>query len=165
MTDETIASYFQKDHDRLDRIFEEFQAVKHCDVASAREHFENFRRGLERHMVWEEEILFPLFESKAGMTLDGPTQVMMLEHEQLKELMKSLAEKMKQEELGDEEQESALLELLAQHNHKEENILYPMIDQSITEDERKRIFDKINASSKSGTGGCYGLHPHGGQVT
>jgi len=160
MADETIASFFQKDHERLDRFFDEFQAVKACDAIGAREHFENFRRGLERHMAWEEEILFPLFESKTGMASGGPTQVMRLEHEQLKGLMKSLGEKMKQEELGDEGEESALLGLLAQHNQKEENILYPMIDQSITKEERKRIFDKINASSASSPRGCCGLHPH-----
>jgi iron-sulfur cluster repair protein YtfE (RIC family) len=160
MADETIASYFQKDHERLDHIFESFQAVKACDAIGAREHFENFRRGLEQHMKWEEEILFPLFESKTGMASGGPTQVMRLEHEQLKKLMKNLGEKMKQEEPGDEEQESALLELLAQHNHKEENILYTMIDQSVVGNERSEVFNKIKGtSSRPASGGCCG-HSH-----
>lgn len=160
MTDDTIKSYFQKDHDKLDGLFEEFQAVKACDAESAREHFGDFKHGLERHMAWEENILFPLFESKTGMKYGGPTQVMRLEHDQLKLLLRNLEEKMKQEELGDDDQETALIELLAQHNYKEENILYPMIDQSITEEERGEVFRKIKASSETGTGGCCGMRNH-----
>src|SRR3989338_10749770 len=107
MADETIASFFQKDHERLDRFFDEFQAVKACDAIGAREHFENFRRGLERHMTWEEEILFPLFESKTDMKGSCPTQVMRWEHEQMRKLVKSLQEKMKKEEQGDEDKKAA----------------------------------------------------------
>ena len=92
MTDDMIKSYFQRDHERLDNLFKEFQVTKACDIDSARKRFENFRRGLEQHMAWEENILFPLFESKTGMKYGGPTQVMRLEHEQLKTLLKSLEE-------------------------------------------------------------------------
>src|SRR3989338_5167911 len=143
MTDDMIKSYFQRDHERLDNLFKEFQVTKACDIDSARKRFENFRRGLEQHMALEENILFPLFESKTGMKYGGPTQVMRMEHDQLKTLLKSLDEKMKQEEPGDDDQEAALIGLLAQHNHKEENILYSMIDQSITEAERREVFRKI----------------------
>lgn len=154
MTDDTIKFYFQGDHERLDCLFEQFQALKAYDVDGAREQFENFKRGLEQHMRWEEDILFPLFESKTGMKYGGPTQMMRLEHEQLKTLLKSLEKKMKQEEPGDDDQEAALIELLAQHNHKEENMLYPMIDESITEEERREVFRKIKDPSETGTGGC-----------
>lgn len=160
MADETIASYFQKDHERLDRLFDEFQAVQACDSIGARELFENFRRGLERHMAWEEEILFPLFESKTGMKDDGPTQMMRREHEQMRKLIKSLQEKMKKEEQGDEDQEAALIECLAQHNRKEENMLYPMIDQLITPEERQAVLSKIKISSETSAGGCCGVHDH-----
>lgn len=158
MDNQTIKSYFQKDHEELDSLFDSFQTRKRCDFDEAKRDFEHFKQALFRHIAWEENILFPLFESKTGMQYGGPTQVMRLEHEQLKTLLKSLEEKMKQEEPGDDDEETVLIELLAQHNHKEENILYPMIDQSITEEERREVFRKIKASSETGTGGCCGMH-------
>ena len=160
MTDDTIKFYFQEDHKRLDCLFEEFQAIKACDVDGAREQFESFKRGLEQHIAWEEDILFPLFESKTGMGNSGSTQMMRFEHKQLKTLLKSLQEKMQQEKPGDDDQEAALIELLAQHNHKEENILYPMIDGSVADGERQEVFKKIKASSETGAGGCCGMHNH-----
>ena len=111
-------------------------------------------------MAWEEEILFPLFESKTGMKDDGPTQMMRREHEQMRKLIKSLQEKMKKEEQGDEDQEAALIECLAQHNRKEESMLYPMIDQLMTAEERQAVLSKIKISSETGAGGCCGVHDH-----
>ncbi|MBI3999494.1 MAG: hemerythrin domain-containing protein [Candidatus Omnitrophica bacterium] len=160
MADETIASFFQKDHERLDRFFDEFQAVKACDAIGAREHFENFRRGLEQHMTWEEDILFPLFESKTDMKGSGPTQVMRWEHEQMRKLIKNLQEKIKGEALGDDDQEAALIESLARHNRKEESMLYPMVDRLITPEERQAVLRKIKISSETSTGGCCGMHHH-----
>ena len=150
MPEDMIKPYFEKDHERLDRLFEEFQVTKACDIVGAREPFENFRRVLERHMAWEEEILFPLFESKTGLKGEGPTQVMRLEHEHLRMLLKNLQEKINHKEAADDDQENELIAYLAQHNHKEENMLYPMIDGSITPEERQAVFKKIHGAPETG---------------
>lgn len=153
MQGDTIKCYFQKDHERLDNLLEEFQAASSFDIESGREFFEKFKRGLEQHMAWEEEILFPFFESKTGMRGGGPTYVMRYEHDQLKTLLKDIQEKINKEETG-EEQVNMLTTLLAQHNHKEENMLYPMIDESISSEERQEVFQKITGSPHTGSGGC-----------
>jgi regulator of cell morphogenesis and NO signaling len=46
---------------------------------NAIKNFEEFKAGLEQHIVWEEEILFPSFEQKFGLP-GGPTEVMRWEH-------------------------------------------------------------------------------------
>ena len=38
---------------------------------SKKEAFKEFKLGLQRHIVWEEELLFPIWEEKTGMVEDG----------------------------------------------------------------------------------------------
>ncbi len=91
-----------------------------------------FAQELEKHFSREERVLFPEFETVTGM-VGGPTQMMRMEHEQMRNL---LAEINKAAETKEKDQFLALSETLMvtmqQHNMKEEQILYPMTDQSLT---------------------------------
>jgi hemerythrin-like domain-containing protein len=42
-----------------------------------------------------------------------------------------------------DEAEQKLLAVLAQHNMKEENILYPAIDRSVTREETEKVFSEM----------------------
>lgn len=142
MNNRTISDHYGHDHDRLDELFHRFQTLKSSDRASAVQAFQEFHAGLERHIVWEEEILFPAFETKTGMT-SGPTQVMRWEHEQIRGFLKAMAEKLAAGAEDTGEDEAGLLAVLKPHNDKEENILYPMIDQVTDGAERSRIFTEM----------------------
>ena len=61
MNTDSITGNFEDDHARLDRLFQEFQGTKRHDLARAAVSFAEFKAGLERHIVGEEEILFPGF--------------------------------------------------------------------------------------------------------
>ncbi len=116
---------------------------KHCD--STYIHAENvigegnndLGKELMRSFVWnmklhfarEETILFPAFEEKTGMT-SGPTQVMRVEHEQIRGVLKEVSDCLNEGNLQRIfDLSEAMLILIAQHNSKEENILYPTTDQ------------------------------------
>ena len=71
-----VSEFFGQDHDRLDELFKTFQKFKRSDFAKAKEAFKEFKFGLQRHIVWEEDILFPLWEEKTGVSDGGPTFVM-----------------------------------------------------------------------------------------
>ena len=91
--DNTISVFFEKHHDRLDALFQSFQTLKRHDVAKAQEAFKEFKLGLQRHIVWEEDLLFPLWEEKTGMCDGGPTFVMRNEHRQIGEQLESIHHK------------------------------------------------------------------------
>lgn len=136
-----ITAYFQADHDRLDQLFQQFQKAKQRDLQAAKPFFRAFRSGLKRHIIWEEEILFPLFEAKSGMGRGmGPTAVMRREHELIQDLLEALHDKVRNGDARSEEQEKALLEVLGGHNTKEEHVLYPAIDQLASEEEAAEVF-------------------------
>jgi regulator of cell morphogenesis and NO signaling len=139
MSAQPITSYYEQDHRRLDEHFREFQRLKRTNFHEARLHFRKFKVGLERHIVWEEALLFPPFEEKTGMR-QGPTTVMRMEHQQIKSLLEQVREKLRAGNPDTDAEESALLQVLGAHNHKEEMILYPAIDQVLSEPERKEVF-------------------------
>lgn len=147
METKNITQFYMEDHQRLDKLFQEYQGKRNHDLVAAKELFEKFRSGLERHILWEEGILFPLFESKSGMHGTGPTMVMRMEHEEIKTKLKEMAEKLAAGDANTQVEESGLLFILTQHNQKEENILYPTIDRTLEDSEVGEIFRKMKEVS------------------
>jgi regulator of cell morphogenesis and NO signaling len=140
---ETISAFFEQDHDRLDALFQSFQALKRHDFPKAKEAFKEFKFGLQRHIVWEEDLLFPLWEEKTGMSEGGPTFVMRNEHRQIGEQLEAIHRKVADQNPDSDHEEQALLNILASHNMKEERVLYPSIDQVMTPEECKEVFQKM----------------------
>lgn len=140
MPDRKISTTFEEDHDRLDTLFKTFQDCKRTNCSRAKESFKEFKFGLQRHIVWEEDLLFPLWDEKTGMAEGGPTQVMRKEHRQIGECLEAIHQKVQEQNPDSDREERALLELLGAHNMKEERVLYPSIDQVTSEEERTSIY-------------------------
>jgi uncharacterized protein (DUF2249 family) len=143
----TVTEFLQSDHSRLDRLYDSFTAaIKEGEWESAATGFAEFNHGLRRHIRGEEEILFPLFEEKTGMTEAGPTHVMKTEHIDIKETLEKIENAIARQEAEGALQDSNRLRLtLGDHNMKEENILYPESDSFISEAERAAVVKKIQA--------------------
>ena len=154
----TITTLYAEDHDRLDALFKTFQTSKHSDFAKAKEAYKEFKIGLQRHIVWEEELLFPMWEEKTGMIEDGPTPVMRFEHEQIKQLLDAIHRKVENQDLTSDQEEQALLNLLGSHNRKEERALYPAIDNVASPDERTTIFNRMKTIPEDQYNACCSGH-------
>jgi iron-sulfur cluster repair protein YtfE (RIC family) len=139
----TISTFFGEDHDRLDGLFKEFQSLKRTDFPRAKEAFKAFKFGLQRHIVWEEDLLFPLWEDKTGMSEGGPTQVMRREHRQIGDCLEAIHQKVADQNPDSDQEEQALLGWLGNHNLKEERVLYPAIDDVANDQERERVFQAM----------------------
>lgn len=138
-----ITNFMGQDHNRLEGLVTEFQATKGSDLGKAKHFFSEFKRGLQRHIVWEEEILFPLFEHRTGMEDRGPTAVMRTEHRQIKDFLEQIHDRIAKGETNTDEFERGLLTVLSAHNKKEETILYPWIDQSMSEQEAEETLARM----------------------
>lgn len=134
----SVAEFLEADHQRLDTLFAE--AARLLETASlddAAARFAEFACGLERHIAMEESVLFPAFERLTGM-VGGPTTVMRMEHAEIREFLRDAAGS-----LGARDGESfalrarALRAALSEHNVKEEEILYPMTDESAGGDRQR----------------------------
>jgi len=154
----TITAYYEEDHDRLDELFKTFQISKRSDFTKAKEAFKEFKVGLQRHIVWEEELLFSIWEEKTGMIEDGPTPMMRHEHSQIRQLLDAIHQKVEGQNLDTDQDEQALLNLLSSHNRKEERALYPAIDNVTNAEERATVFSNMNAIPKDRYNACCSGH-------
>lgn len=130
-----IKEFMAQDHKDCDQLFVDAEnAASTEDWITATQAFNEFINVMERHLVIEETELFPAFEEATGMTM-GPTEMMRMEHGQMRELFSEMREAVEQKNsddyLGAAE---TLLILMQQHNMKEEQILYNMMDQRLSND-------------------------------
>lgn len=128
----TISTTMSADHRRCDEIFSAAEAlVSAGDWSAGGDRFIAFRDAMLNHFSMEEEKLFPAFEQHLGHTM-GPTQVMRMEHNQMKQLFSEMQQAVKARDdaqyLGLSE---TLMMIMQQHNMKEEQMLYPMMDQTL----------------------------------
>jgi iron-sulfur cluster repair protein YtfE (RIC family) len=128
----SIKDFMVGDHHRCDDLFadaEQAVAAQAWDRASAA--FGSFQAAMQQHFAAEEDVLFPAFELKSGMTM-GPTQVMRVEHAQMRELMAAAQESLLVKDADDYAGNAeTLLIMMQQHNMKEEHVLYPMCDEQL----------------------------------
>jgi regulator of cell morphogenesis and NO signaling len=143
----TIGGFLLDDHRRLDRLIGEFQQLVAQEVVSAGDTFSRFVRGLERHLEWEEQLVFPLFEQRWGMTSVGPTAVMRTEHRCFKVLIDHIQDRLRAESTLDG-LDKQLYEALNAHNRKEEKLLYPWIDGFLSEEEAGMLINRMKGHTR-----------------
>ncbi len=130
----TVLGIMESHHKYCDTLYVKGEnEISSGDEETGKMYLRAFLYGMELHFKREETILFPAFEERTGMT-DGPTQVMRMEHEQIRGVlneMKKSYEASDYQKIFDHAE--TLLILIQQHNSKEENILYPICDQHLSD--------------------------------
>lgn len=129
---ESLSATLIQDHHRCDEFFARAEErVAQSDWAQGERDFSDFARAMEHHFGFEEQEMFPAFEDATG-NRGGPTQVMRLEHEQMRSLLHDLQERIRRQDAGGYlGQSETLLILMQQHNLKEEHMLYRMAEQAL----------------------------------
>jgi hemerythrin-like domain-containing protein len=127
-----ISEVMGRDHKACDERFAVAEAAAaEGDLARAAAEFEAFAAALARHFGAEEERLFPAFERHTGMT-DGPTEMMRIEHAEMRELIEQLRGAV---DAADAAEFLGLADtlnvLIQQHNLKEEQVLYALLDEAL----------------------------------
>lgn len=132
------------DHRRLDALLDEtLDLFESGSLVDARRRFDELECGLDRHIRAEENFLFPFFETRAA---HGPTAVMRDEHVQIRAAMRGIAAALVD---GTEKEFFDAVDLFesthGDHNVKEEQILYPMADMMMLDDERGEIVRRMQS--------------------
>jgi hemerythrin-like domain-containing protein len=130
-----ILEFMRDDHRACDHFYTDAEnALSAKNTEEAKELFNTFYQATNHHFDMEERELFITFEKRTGM-MEGPTQMMRYEHQQLRSLLESmrlaLSENRTDDFFGIGE---SMMIMLQQHNMKEEQMLYPMIDQALGDD-------------------------------
>ena len=137
---DNIKEYLTQDHRRCDDVFAKMEDVaNNGSLENAKPLVQEFINDMERHFQMEERVMFIEFEQKTGM-IQGPTQVMRHEHEQMRGLMNQMHAAL---EAGDKDEflgaTETMMILMQQHNMKEEQMLYTMAQQHLGADAARII--------------------------
>lgn len=130
-----ILEFMRDDHRMCDELFVAAEnALTDKNVDEAKKLYEEFYILTNHHFDMEEKQLFITFEKRTGM-MGGPTQMMRYEHQQLRAQMEEMLKALRSGNYDDffGIGESFMI-MLQQHNMKEEQMLYPMIDRALDTD-------------------------------
>jgi len=128
MTATTVSEFLESDHRRLDRILgQAIDSVTSKAWDQAWSAFAVFHEGIEKHIKWEEQFLFPAFEDGNG-GLAGPTEVMRAEHADILRSAGNILSRIRAKRDCLEELDF-LTRLLSAHNLKEAQVLYPATER------------------------------------
>lgn len=107
-----------------------------------------FKAALDPHSEREEGVLFPMMGVYIGTT-SGPIAVMEYEHDQAKANINAFLEKSVSAPLesGEMKTFAELIQnayfILTDHFAKEENVLFPMAERMLTDEEKLELYRKI----------------------
>jgi hemerythrin-like domain-containing protein len=142
-TFKSVAEYLCWDHDRLEALLDTVRTrVYNAEWPTARRDYDEFARGLKRHIRLEEDILFPVLDRVAPK---GHTTAMRDEHTRIRGLLGTLHDAVRGSDA--DRFRSALVVLFSvvrPHNAKEEEVLYPT-DRGLPEAERAALLQRLRS--------------------
>lgn len=164
----------RKEHDAILKMLGATdEAIRHIDAGGTVRTetleglLEFFRLFADQcHHGKEEDILFPLLESRGMPRSGGPIGVMLHEHEQGRALVKQMIEATEACKQGEKAEgrwadaARGYSQLLRQHIEKENNILFVMAENILTPEDQKKLAAEFDRSEieKMGAGTHERLH-------
>ena len=140
-------------HKELDELFFEHQrALMRGELEDAFARLTAYETALLEHMQDEEQLLLPIYVSRADMPVAGTGEIFLNEHIKIKHYLGLIkAEFPKLLQAKDLERaiiflldsETTFKKLLVHHDNRERKILYPLLDQLVTDDEKRSLFPKL----------------------
>jgi hemerythrin-like domain-containing protein len=139
-TPESVTSRIKQDHARLEALLCAACAnVQDGRFEAARDAYEDFAAGLARHIRFEEQVLFPLFEARVGI-VGGPTAMLRQEHREIEQAAGLMRAALRRHDAPAFAEACAFLRsLLPPHDAKEEHVLCPTTDQALSDHERAAV--------------------------
>lgn len=137
--------------DVLERLIGREAEGRDLEHAALRECVSFFRLFADAcHHAKEEDLLFPVLESRGIPRDGGPIGVMLYEHRQARQLTKEMGDALDGIGNGDPGAQEGFLaaarsyiELLRNHIYKEDNILFNMGDRVMSEQDQKTLCNRF----------------------
>ena len=129
-----LSEVMGEDHRELDRSWERVVATPSTDLPTRKERFARFRSGLLAHIEEEEAYLFPKFDP-TDPALQNLVSRLLEEHREIRGILDRIDHGLS---TGRSEIESLgfdLINLLGEHNAREESFAYPWLDDHLPPDQ------------------------------
>ncbi len=142
-------------HQQLDELFLEHQrALLRLDLLAAGAALEAYTIELFAHMRDEEDVMIPLYRERAEAPVGGAAEIFLTEHDKMRQYLLLFTEELAKLAAADDLERGVIFlldsqhifkRLLVHHDTRERKMLYPLLDQVTTEQERESVFAKLLA--------------------
>jgi len=137
--------------DCLETMAQRAEAGERVDLESAKQAIDFFRNFADRcHHGKEEDCLFPLLEQKGFSREQGPTGVMLHEHEEGRRHVRGMDQAVSTISAGNSAATAdfvsharAFTQLLREHIRKEDHCLFQMTDQALSEQDQSQLLESF----------------------
>jgi len=143
-------------HKRLDELFYEHQrALLKLDLDRASKMLETYEAELLAHIRDEEDLMMPLYRDRVKAPLGGAAEIFLGEHDKLRQFLGLFKEELVKLKTVEDLERGVLFlidsqhlfkRLLVHHDSRERKLLYPLLDEVTTEEERDVLFASLNLS-------------------
>jgi hemerythrin-like domain-containing protein len=148
-TEEPPSKLLSGDHRELDQKFEEFKATPASDMAQRRERFDRFAAELRRHIEVEERLLFPVF-GEGDPSRRALVDRMLDEHRQIEVALEGIRLRLDEGNASTGDVEFELVNVLWEHNAREEGAVYPWFDTHLSKDRMRQVTQGLRADIRTG---------------
>ena len=139
----SLGKRMEQDHGRLDDLWDQAKQSWPEDRERATRLFQAFRTGLLTHIQAEEELMFPFFDRRNESSAKYMTDLLREEHDQIRAELEALLRKVEAGGPDLEPEDTRLRNVLWIHNTREEGLLYPWFNESVTQGEGLDVSKKI----------------------
>lgn len=143
-------------HRRLDELFLDHQrALMRLELDRAHELLNEYEMELLAHIRDEEALMLPLYRERVTAPVGGTADIFLGEHEKLRQFLVLFQEELAKLPTMEDIERGALFlidsqhlfkRLLVHHDTREKKMLYPLLDEVTTADERISLFAQLELS-------------------
>ncbi len=124
-----------KEHEIIESLLNNFKRLQEKDSAEAKRIFQTFVWNIEKHMFLEEKILYNVYSVWNG-NIEGMFEILE-QHGEIIALIKKI-----KNNYSDENNLSALKELLRDHFVLEETVLYPNLEKVLNGEQKEFLIER-----------------------
>jgi len=124
-----------KEHEIIESLLNNFKRLQEKDSAEAKRIFQTFVWNIEKHMFLEEKILYNVYSVWNG-NIEGMFEILE-QHGEIIALIKKI-----KNNYSDENNLSALKELLRNHFVLEETVLYPNLEKVLNGEQKEFLIER-----------------------
>ncbi len=150
----SISQLLGGDHRELDDLFERFQHTAPSERTPRSALLRTFAEGLRRHIRIEEADLFPAMR-EGDPTLHGLVELLLEDHRRIEDALRRLEAEVDAGPAPTHELELDLINVLWEHNAREEGVVYPWLDEHLPPERRRAVQERLEGEPPS----SYGLPP------
>lgn len=139
---ETLSKFMIEEHGKILVLLEDFK--KNSKLKDARDYYDKLKWKQENHVLAEEKAIMLLTaDGTTNQKLKATIILILKQHDEIRDIMKKLQEKLQRNMDHYEENMKKLLDIMKIHITLENKSFYPVLDRDFQDEDKKLLMSKF----------------------